>query len=297
MASQKETFVAKWTEPLTNLLVSLMVEKVKRGNRTTTTYNKVGWNNIVTEFNKQTTLQFTVVQLKNRTNKLRRQYGSYKKLLSQSGFGWDHVNKTVIVEDPSVWDDHIKDNIEWAKFRKDGFPQYPDLCIVFGDTYATGDYAVGNAEYLVVSEGEDDGSGGDNGGGALVGDPNELSDGVFTPDVSATQVRENHKLDRTPNSKRRRKSSTYDIAGTCKAIQDMIKSKASQSTSGSITSHVPPPENPYSMGAVVAILNDMLDLEQSLYNKAMNQACLSANWREGFVLSLPERRRGLLESL
>ena len=102
MASQKEAFVTKWIELLTNLLVSLMVEKVKRGNRTTTTYNKVGWNNIVTEFNKQTTLQFTVVQLKNRTNKLRRHYASYKKLLSQSRFGWDHVNKTVIVEDPSV---------------------------------------------------------------------------------------------------------------------------------------------------------------------------------------------------
>ena len=168
---------------------------------------------------------------------------------------------------------------------------------MFGDTYATGDYAIGNAEHLVVSKGEDNGSGGDNSGGAFVSDPNELSDGVFTPDVSATQVCEKHKLDRTPNSKRRRKSSTYDIASTCKAIQDMIKSKASQSTSGSITSYTPPPKNPYSMGAVVAILNDMPDLEQNLYNKAMNQACLSANWREVLVLSLLERRRGLLESL
>jgi len=108
MASQKEAFIAKWTESLTNLYVNLLVEEVKKGNRTSSTFNKAGWNSIRTEFNKRAELQYTQVQLKNKVNKLRKQYGSFKKLLSQSGFGWDNVNKKVVVDDPSIWELHIK---------------------------------------------------------------------------------------------------------------------------------------------------------------------------------------------
>ncbi|KAF8035492.1 hypothetical protein BT93_C1502 [Corymbia citriodora subsp. variegata] len=238
MASQKETFMAKWTEPLTNELVSLLVAEVKKGNHTTCTYNKTGWNNIHTKFNKRTGLHFSIVQLKNKVNKLKRHYGSFKKLLSQSGFGWDNVNNTVAVTDQSVWETHIKNNSEWAKFKNDGFPQYLDLCIEL--------------------------------------DENPIDDGAFTPNVTITLDRQKRKLDRTPNSKRRRKSNTYDVSNACKAIHKMIKFKTR---------------------AVVAILNGMPNLEQDLYNKAVNQSCLNATWREAFIISLPDRRRGLLESL
>ncbi|KAL3721174.1 hypothetical protein ACJRO7_005918 [Eucalyptus globulus] len=311
MAPHKEAFIAKWTKSLTNVLISLLVEEVKKGNRPTCTYNKVGWNNIHVEFNKQTELHYNVVQLKNRVNKLKKQYSSFKKLFSQSGFGWDNVNKTVTVEESSVWDSHIKDNIEWAKFKNDGFPQYPDFCIVFGDTYATGAYTTGNAEEnaeeYVVSDEEDNGVSGDNGGGDTIGDAeesneNDVDTGVLASDATPTLVREKHKLNRTPNSKRRRKSNNHELGVTMKAIQEMIKSRTAKSTSDSITSEAlppvaPPPVDPYSIAVVVAVLNDMSDLEHNLYNKAVNQACLNATWREAFMVALPERRRGLIESL
>ncbi|XP_030471277.1 uncharacterized protein LOC115689397 [Syzygium oleosum] len=149
-----------------------------------------------------------------------------------------------------------------------------------------------------MSEGEDNGVS----GGVAVGDSEEfnehhINEGVFTPDMTATPIREKHKLHRTPNFERRRKSNTYCVSGTCKAIQEMIKFRTGQSTSGSVTLHAPPLVNPYSIGVVVAILNGMPNLEHDLYNKAMNQACLNATWKEAFIISLPERRRGLLESL
>lgn len=197
----------------------------------------------------------------------------------------------------------LQENKDWARFRHDGLPQYPDLCILFGDTYATGDHASGNAEGLVVSEGDDNGGGdGDNGGSDARGDPEELNEQhiheeIFTPSVSSSRVREKHQLDRTPNAKRRRKSSTFDISDTCKALQEMIKVRTGQSTSGSVTSQAPSPTDPYSVGVVVGVLNGMSDLDQNLYNKAVNQACLNPTWREAFMVALPERRRGLLEYL
>ncbi|XP_048134962.1 uncharacterized protein LOC115741971 [Rhodamnia argentea] len=114
---------------------------------------------------------------------------------------------------------------------------HQDMSIVFGDTYAIGDYVVGNAEGLVLSEG-----GGNNGDSDAGGDPKELDEHhihekVFIAGASFTPVREKHELDRTPNSKRRRKSNIFDVFSTSKALQEMIKVRTCQSTSGSVTSH------------------------------------------------------------
>ncbi|XP_048138571.1 uncharacterized protein LOC115743588 [Rhodamnia argentea] len=108
MASQKETVIAKWTEPLTQLLVSLMVDEVKKGNRTTSTFNKAGWTNIQRKFNKQTGCQYSMYKFKNRAFKPKKLYGAFKKLLNQTGFGWDNINNGVIVDDETLWEIHVK---------------------------------------------------------------------------------------------------------------------------------------------------------------------------------------------
>ncbi|XP_010042430.2 uncharacterized protein LOC104431504 [Eucalyptus grandis] len=300
MASQKEAFTAKWTakwtKPLTSLYVSLLVEEVKKGNRTSSAFNKAGWNNIRTEFNKRARLQYTQVQLKNKVNKLKKQYSSFKKLISQSGFGWDNVNKIVVVDDPSIWEPHVKDNIEWAKFKKDGFPQYSDLCIVFGDTYATGEHTTGNAEDLVMLD-ELGIGGGDADDGREDLSEHYIDVGVFMSDKIPTSVHDKDRMDKTPNSKRRRRSHSFGVANTCKIIREMIKTRTSQSVSGSINSQVTsPPVDPFSVFAVIDVLVAMPTLEQDLYNKAVEQACVSATWREAFIKSPIERRYGLLQS-
>ncbi|XP_039170285.1 uncharacterized protein LOC104448600 [Eucalyptus grandis] len=240
--------------------------------------------------------------------------------MSQSGFGWDNVNKRVVVEDPSKWESHIKENVEWAKFKNDGFPQYPELCIVFGGTYATGEYGIGNAQDLTVSEEDDNGDGnvggdnsgcnayGDNSGGNAYGDDggghtDDFSDHytderVFTSDNAATSTRGKHKMDRTPNTKRRRKSIHNNIDDTCKAIQDFLKVRSSQYGSGSAASGVmPSPVDPFSVVDVMDILISMPEIDQDVYNKAMERACNSASWRVAFIKSPPERRNGLLYHL
>ncbi|XP_039173878.1 uncharacterized protein LOC104418372 [Eucalyptus grandis] len=239
MASQKEMFNAKWTEPLTNLFVSLLVEEVQKEIAQLLLLTKQGGTTYEREFTKRSGYQYNLLRLKNKVNKPRRQYGSFKKLISQSGFGWDNVNNKVVVNNPSIWESHIMTNNGWAKFKKDGFPQYPQPCIVFGDTYATGDHAIGNIQDLTVSDEGD-------GGGNAISDPEDLSehpidDDVFTSDHTSTPIHNQHRLDRTPNVKRRRNSSSFSMADTCKAIHDMLKARSSQSESGSIGSQVTPP--------------------------------------------------------
>ncbi|KAK3442559.1 hypothetical protein EUGRSUZ_B02958 [Eucalyptus grandis] len=294
MASQKEASITKWTEPLTNLFVSLLVEEVKKGNRTSSTFNKAGWNNIRIEFNKRAELQYTAVQLKNKVNKLKKQYASFKKLLSQSGFGWDNVNKKVVVDDPSIWECHIK----WVKFKNDGFPQYPDLCIVFGDTYATGDYAAGNAEDLVMSDELNIGGGDDADNRPEDFSAQHVDEEDVMSDKTPTPVHDKHRMDKTPNTKRRRKSQSFGVASTCKALQEMIKSRVNQSVSGSVSSQVTsPPTDPFSISVVIDTLLAMPMLDPDLYSKAVERACDNATWREAFIKTPTKLRYGLLQRL
>ncbi|KAL3738677.1 hypothetical protein ACJRO7_020110 [Eucalyptus globulus] len=258
-----------------------------------------------------------MVQLRNKVNKLKKQYGSFHKLISQSGFGWDNVNKRVVVDDPSIWESHIKDNVEWARFRKNGFPQYPELYIVFGGTYATGDHAIGSAEDVNVSNDDDNGDdnvGGDNSGrdtdGVNAGGDYDGSnandfighhsdDRLFTTYDTGTSARGKHKLDRTPNSKRRRKSNQSSIAETCRAIQDFLKVRSSSQSGSSSTSSgtTQPPVDFFSVSTMVQILLSMPKIEQDVYNKAVERVCVSCEWREAFITSTPARRIGLLQFL
>jgi len=95
-------------ESVTNLFIGLLVDEIKKGNRTSSTFNKVRWRNIQTEFVRQTRCQYSILQPRNKVNKLRKQYSNFHKLMSQSGFGWDNVNKKVVVDDSSIWESHIK---------------------------------------------------------------------------------------------------------------------------------------------------------------------------------------------
>ena len=110
-ANEKEkevVVVAKWNHKEEKVLVELMVEQVKKGNRPTTTFSTKAWNEIIDEFYRRTGNKYTKSQFVNKFNKLRLVYREFKKLRDiPTGFGWDPVTKTVTAPD-DVWDHYLK---------------------------------------------------------------------------------------------------------------------------------------------------------------------------------------------
>ncbi|XP_042494953.1 uncharacterized protein LOC122074160 [Macadamia integrifolia] len=157
MLTSKQTVneTAKWSQANVGTLIVLMVEEVKKGNKTTSTFNKAGWNNIANNFKEKTRVNCAIVQLKNKVNKLRQDYSQFKKLLETTDFGWDTASRTCTVDDESIWESHIKDNPTWARFKKHGLPQWPELCMVFGDTYLDGEGS-GTQTTVLETMGADD---------------------------------------------------------------------------------------------------------------------------------------------
>ncbi|KAI3792179.1 hypothetical protein L2E82_06050 [Cichorium intybus] len=70
---------------------------------------------------------------------------------NMSGFGWDPI-KCCVTADNEVWDEYIKSHKGAACFRDKPFPQYDDLCKVFGKDRATGSRATDLGEDDVVEE-------------------------------------------------------------------------------------------------------------------------------------------------
>ncbi|KAI9108423.1 hypothetical protein K1719_020614 [Acacia pycnantha] len=248
-------FTARWTDKNTMIFVTLMVEEVKKGNRRTCTFSKKEWKGMKDEFYKQTGLVYTLPQLKNKMNKLRNEYSSFKKLLSISGFGWNPVLKTATTEDASLWDVHVKENSQWEKFRRMAFR--------IGSKYQE--------------------------------DEHVLNDELFAPDPVETPNPVLHRQDRTPNAKRRRRSGNADYSMACQAMHDLVKLRQNQydnNIANSATAKVN--EDPYSIEVAMDVLNDMVGLEDEEYSKAAKHVVESQAWRVAFIKALPERRAILM---
>ncbi|OVA03953.1 Myb/SANT-like domain [Macleaya cordata] len=90
-------------------------------------------------------------QIKNRYNLLRTRYKDVKKLMEISGFGWNPKEKVVQVDDEGVWELYLK-YPDHKKYKTSGCPIYEELCIVFGDTTASGNQRYASAEDKVTKD-------------------------------------------------------------------------------------------------------------------------------------------------
>ncbi|XP_059623050.1 uncharacterized protein LOC132266214 [Cornus florida] len=125
-----------WDESLIEKFVNIMVEEVKANNRSGTTFSKSGWNNFLKEMNVQKGRKFGLTQLRNKFNGLRKIYFVFKKLLSETGMGYDHETGMVIVEEERC-DRLCKVVANANKFKKHGCKHFDKMSTIFGDTYAT----------------------------------------------------------------------------------------------------------------------------------------------------------------
>ncbi|XAR73755.1 hypothetical protein NMG60_11007830 [Bertholletia excelsa] len=130
---------AKWTAPLTKVLVELMVDQVHQGNRQNQFFGKKAWKCISEDFYRKTGFKWDKEQLKNRYAVLRRQYSIVKVLLDQSDFKWDESTGTIMAND-EAWDRFIKEHPDAETVRTAGCPIYGQLCTVFSEPLKNGEY-------------------------------------------------------------------------------------------------------------------------------------------------------------
>jgi hypothetical protein len=89
-----------WNSENTRVLCMLFAEQVDKGNRPNTHLNGLGYANVEKGFKDRTGIVASKVQLKNKWDKLKEDFKSWKKLMMrQTGTGWDPIRKTIAMDD------------------------------------------------------------------------------------------------------------------------------------------------------------------------------------------------------
>ncbi|CAN6271948.1 unnamed protein product [Urochloa humidicola] len=98
-------------------------------------WTKEGWNSMATRLNnKNPVSKFTVSQIKDREQRLKKDHNIVKSIVSKSGFGWDPEIKM-----PTAVDEKWKElSEEQQKWRTRPFPYYDDLYDIYDGKVAEG---------------------------------------------------------------------------------------------------------------------------------------------------------------
>ncbi|XP_043716748.1 uncharacterized protein LOC122664817 isoform X2 [Telopea speciosissima] len=127
-----------WTPAMNRYFIDIMIEQVRKGYKIRNTFQKNSWEDMVASFNRKFVgLQVDKEILRNRSKKLRLQHNALKTLLDHNGFHWDETRKMVNADD-RVWNEYLKAHPEAQSYRRKSFPNYSDLCVIFGSETADG---------------------------------------------------------------------------------------------------------------------------------------------------------------
>ncbi|XP_042479660.1 L10-interacting MYB domain-containing protein-like [Macadamia integrifolia] len=298
--ARNSTYSMRWSQTETNSFIELMKENVKNGHKTATTFDKMGWDDIKSRFEKTIGGPIGKEQLRNKMNKLRTEYQQFKKLLDTTGFGWNKVLKTITVDDESVWDKAIQENPTWSKFKKHGLYYWPDLIIIFGDAYAQGKLGTNNDDDIDdTQEGNEANIEIDTNTPStpMILGLNDIEDFQEHTNRSSTKRR----IDRTSTTRRKR-SMTGDVSNTMDLYEKYLSMKIEKAVSTSVTSLIRGGEassrnRDFSASACQDILSSMTDLTKEKYLKAVDRICVDPVWREIFITANDIQRVWLLDGL
>lgn len=162
---------AKWTSALTKILVELLVEQVRQGNKRNKSFDKKAWECVCEDFREKTGLTWDNEQLKSRYAALRKQYVIVKSLLDHGDFKWDQATGVITATD-EVWDAYIKEHPDSEPVRSSGCPMYKQLCTIFSLPGTRGKYNRSNGSY-------------EHGGTLSTSDPQALN--VYQEDLSNSE--------------------------------------------------------------------------------------------------------------
>ncbi|KAL6841819.1 hypothetical protein ACP4OV_028331 [Aristida adscensionis] len=116
---------AKWSHQMKLFLIELLKDHDVPGFRTQNAWSKEAWTNIVCRLNAKFGVSFSLSQVKQKEQDLKKDYRSVKDLLAESGFGWD--SQRMMVDAPeNVWASFAarKNNESALQWREKSFPYF-----------------------------------------------------------------------------------------------------------------------------------------------------------------------------
>ncbi|KAJ6989010.1 hypothetical protein NC653_021795 [Populus alba x Populus x berolinensis] len=133
---------ASWSKEMLYTFCDICIVAIKKGMKPSTHFDKAGWKFVMVVFKEKTGLVFTKTQLKNKWDGAKKEWRIWKKLISETGIGWNSELGTISASD-EWWKKKTQEIRGSKKFRHAGIE--PSLCSkfdrIFNNVVATGHYA------------------------------------------------------------------------------------------------------------------------------------------------------------
>ncbi|KAJ9180787.1 hypothetical protein P3X46_008994 [Hevea brasiliensis] len=142
-----------WSSEQFNLFVKICVRGTNLGKRNGGGWGDKGYTWLQNEL-RQVGVEYTKEQLRHKWDWMKDQWKMWKALKgNETGLGWDPIKGTVVAPD-EWWNEKIKENSNFARFREKGIGQelYENYQELFLGTVATGEFAYAPSSGVLPNE-------------------------------------------------------------------------------------------------------------------------------------------------
>lgn len=99
-----------WSSATEKILIDILVDEVNKGNMKDGQCPKRTWNKILEELKAKGKRNYSMMQVKQKFNRLRARHRDFSELLKQAGFRWD-AEKNIVHATKETWQNYLRVNM------------------------------------------------------------------------------------------------------------------------------------------------------------------------------------------
>ncbi|KAK9033686.1 hypothetical protein V6N11_049872 [Hibiscus sabdariffa] len=268
-----EKVKAVWDRRLTVIFCDICIKEILNGNRPGTHFKKEGWIKIVKNFENETGKPYTLRQLKNRWDLLKKEWKLWKKLKEKdTGLGWDHMKGTIDASE-DWWESRLKMVPEAQRFKSAGIDPEVEgkLDQMFRGIVATGDKAWApssgtlpsdffeHGDNEILDEFGEENTMNDVHVSSQVGyDENNHSPGIQSEPIHVQQKRKTTETG-TSNLKTGKKNSSNQVKGATRLSMQIDKLCSAADNMSHATSSLTPVTDPFGIPQAIKMLDELTE--------------------------------------
>ncbi|XP_028084239.1 uncharacterized protein LOC114285401 [Camellia sinensis] len=268
-----------WTPRIETKLINMLRDEVRNNQTTgrTTSWTIRHWNHYANQLHNIYGFRYTGVKVRQKYQRLKADYQTFKRLQAQTGLGWDPIIGTVVAPD-EFWD---KASRNVKKFRTKGFEYFQEMAEIVENCCATGALSRASTQGPIDSEEEDDmlnkfwnaDVDGSNAGGSNAAEAIPVD--LFRDEYIDPAKGKSHKrgpATRQTDSGRSKKSRSSGFDDVCAAFTSYVQAKTGHSRAReNETEAVSACGDDYSLDACQDALLELGDIPSLQYVSALTQ--------------------------